>query len=129
MAYFSINSDMKALEEVFKEYEHVEDVVNDVLHKEGAERIKRDIISILPASGRHWRGKAAAAKSTQPFEQKNGNLEVEVKSKSRYNYLYFPDDGSNTQKHFGNQQFMIKGAERSSDYIIDKILERVVRSD
>ena len=120
--------DVDELEEMFSRYDKAEDVINDVLHKFGAELIKKEISNILPVSGRHWRGKAKAAKSAKPFNQLNRNLTVIVKSKSKYNYLYFPDDGSNTIRHFGNQRFMEKGAENASDEIIDTILDRLVRS-
>ena len=33
--------------------------VDEVLHGEGAERIRAEIMRLLPASGRSWRGKAA----------------------------------------------------------------------
>lgn len=120
--------DADELEEMFSRYDKAEDVINDVLHKFGAERIKNEISSILPVSGRHWRGKAKAAKLAKPFNQLNRNLTVIIKSRNKYNYLYFPDDGSNTIRHFGNQRFMEKGAENASDEIIDTILDRLVRS-
>ena len=120
--------DLAELEEMFSQYEHAEDVINSVLHKEGAERIKKEIINILPVSGRHWRGKAKAAKYAQPFTQKDGNLSVTIKSRGKYGYLYFPDDGSNTIKHFGNQKFMQRGAENATDSIVDTILDRLVNT-
>ena len=46
-------------------------------------------------------------------------LSVTIKTVNAYNYLYFPDDGSNTKKHAGNQQFMASGAENASDRIME----------
>lgn len=49
----------------------------------------------------------------------HGMLSVTIKTVSTYNYLYFPDDGSNTKKLAGNQQFMASGAESASDRIME----------
>ena len=103
-----------------------EQVVNDTLHNFAGKEIMENIIPLLPESGRTWKGKRAAASKTQPFKQENSNLAVTVKSKPIYNYLYFPDDGSNTIKHAGNLHFMHKGAENAADAIIRKCNENIV---
>ena len=41
-------------------------VINNVLHKEGAQEIKKEITHLLPASGRNWKGKGASARSAMP---------------------------------------------------------------
>lgn len=121
------NSGVNELVTAMQNFEgDVEGVVNNVLHDIGGQEISENIKRILPVSGRTWSGKAPAAKTSQPFQQINSNLSVTVKSKSRYNYLYFPDDGSNTKHHVGNQQFMITGADNSSDFIINTILDDLV---
>lgn len=94
-------------------------IINDVIQNEGAEKIKAEIMPLLPASGRTWKRKKAPARSAAPFTQQSEMLAVTVKTVSSYNYLYFPDDGSNTIKHMGNQQFMQRGAENASSAIID----------
>lgn len=102
-------------------------IVDNVLHKEGAEEIKRNIIPLINPSGRRWAGKKASATSAKPFTQENGMQSVTIVSRGAYHYLYFPDDGSNTLRHAGNQQFMKRGAEDSADKIIEictgKLLE------
>ncbi len=122
-------SDVDQLQEIMEQYgESAERVINDVLHGEGAEEIKRQIARILPASGRHWAGKAAPARSAMPrkFDQDEDLLSVTIAARGRYNYLYFPDDGSNTRKHAGNQQFMLRGAERATEDIIEMCLGRLM---
>lgn len=128
MAYFSIKTEMNQLMEMFEGYENVEDTVNSVLWTSGAEEIKNRITNILPVSGRTWQGKAKAAKVAKPFTQKNSNLQVEILTRAKYNYLYFPDDGSNTKHHRGNQQFMFKGAQNAQEQIVDTILNKLTRS-
>lgn len=108
-----------------------ERTVNDVLHNEGGELIKEEIMRLLPESGRTWKGKRRAAKQAQPFSQKNENLAVIVRTVSAYHYLYFPDDGSNTKNHIGYKgrprEFMYKGAENQTSEIIDRCINRLIQ--
>lgn len=93
--------------------------VDEVLHNQGGKRINDEIMRLLPSSNRKWRGKVKAASKTQPFTQENGSMSVTIRTKYNYHYLYFPDDGSNTKRHQGNQQFMYSGAENAMSDIID----------
>lgn len=106
--------------------------VDDVLHNEGGKFINDEIMRLLPASGRKWRGKKTAAKRTQPFTQDNGSLSVTIRTKSAYNYLYFPDDGTNTKHHIGYKgkprEFMMHGAENQTSEIIDRCITRLIRT-
>lgn len=118
--------EMNELMELMQRAENCEEVINDVLHQTGAEKIKEGIQKLLPISGRTWSGKKSPAKSTQPFTQENGNLSVTIKTTTAYHYLYFPDDGSNTKKHQGNKQFMHAGAESKKTEITEKITEKII---
>lgn len=104
--------------------------VDDVLHNEGGKLIEEEIMRLLPESGRKWKGKKTAAKRTQPFRQFNGSLSVTVASKTAYNYLYFPDDGTNTKHHIGYKgkprEFMMHGAENQTGEIIDRCINRLI---
>ena len=101
--------------------------INSVLHdKATSDYIKSNIQPLLPESHRTWAGKAPSAKSTQPFTQNTKyNLEVTVKNKTKYQYLYFSDDGSNTVNHMGNLNFMGRGLDASADTIIDRCLTKM----
>ena len=105
--------------------------IDDVLHKEGGPLISDAIMQILPSSGRTWAGKIPAAKSTQPFRQYDGSLSVTVATKTKYNYLYFPDDGTNTRHHVGYKgkprEFMKHGAEIVQDKIVDMCVNRLTK--
>lgn len=101
--------------------------INDVLWNEGATLIQESIQRLLPESGRTWRGKKPAAKRAAPFTVTDkAALLVEVGTKYAYHYLYFPDDGSTTRKHAGNQQFMLRGAEAQQAMILDLCVNRLV---
>ncbi len=127
MALFTVDaSELEGFRKIMSDYgDNGLRAINDVLHNEGADEIRRNIMDIIPASGRTWKGKKREAKSAQPFSQKKELLSVTTQSKGSYHYLYFPDDGSNTKRHYGNQQFMRRGAEASADKIIETCLGRL----
>ena len=105
-----------------------EEVINDVLHTEGSQLIQDAIRNLMPESGREWKGKKAAAKSARSLTDTKGNLFVEVKTTNNYQYLYFPDDGTNTKRHAGNQQFFLKGGESQQETIVDRCIKKLVNS-
>ena len=130
MARFELDaSEFERLEKAIKDFpDNAEDAINEVLHGEGSEIIKEEIKRLMPVSGKNWRGKAPAAKHANSLTQQKGNLFVDVKSQKKYNYLYFPDDGSNTRRHAGNQHFFLHGAENKQTEVIDRCVNRLVNS-
>ena len=66
------------------------------------------------------------AKSSSPYKESFENLSILIKSKTAFNYLYFPDDGSNTKRHQGMQQFMLHGMEEVTDQVIDEIAKKII---
>ena len=106
----------------------VENVINNVLHNEASPILQESIRRLMPVSGKRWRGKKGPAKSSNSLTDEKENLSVTVKSSKAYQYLYFPDDGTNTRRHVGNQQFFKKGAELKQDEIIDRCVNRLVNS-
>nr|DAZ49018.1 MAG TPA: type I neck protein [Caudoviricetes sp.] len=127
--YFEVDKFEKMLDimEKFSDKAQTERVINEYLHEKGGEIIRDNIQKILPVSGRTWRGKKPAASQTNPFLIKKENLAVVVKTKGTYNYLYFPDDGTNTEHHAGNQQFMFRGATDSQDRIVNEVIDELVK--
>lgn len=119
-------TEVNDLVELMARAQDSEKIINEVLHESASEQIKQGIQKILPSSGRTWSGKKNPAITSQPFTQENGNLSVTVKTKSAYHYLYFPDDGSNTKHHQGNQQFMLRGAESRQTQIVDETTEKLM---
>lgn len=104
---------------------NAEQVINEVLHGEGAELIQERIRKYMPVSDKKKGRHAVDAKSLTP---KGSNLAVTVKSTKKFNYLYFPDDGTNTRKHVGNQQFFLRGAEDASGEIVDLITAKLTQT-
>lgn len=130
MSYFCL--DTKEFDKVtqtiekFSDRSVAEQIINDYLANEGGKKIKEYIRAILPVSGRTWNGKKAAASQTDPFRIQGENLAVKVYTKGSYHYLYFPDDGSNTRHHRGDQQFMFHGAEKAEDEIVNGVIDKLV---
>ena len=122
----SIAGAEELIENVKQAGDKAESIINNVLHTYAGPEMIEKITPLLPTSGRKWKGKKKAAKIAQPFRQEFGNLSVTVKTKTAYHYLYFPNDGSNTIKHYGNQQFMYKGTEKAVPDIIERCTAKIV---
>jgi hypothetical protein len=115
------------LEQAMKDFQgNTEEVINDVLHNEAGKLIEEAVKRLMPVSGKTWKGKKPAAKSSNSLEIVGENLSVIVRAKKAYQYLYFPDDGTNTRRHVGNKQFFLKGGESQRDEIVDRCIRRLV---
>ena len=130
MSKFDLNTEgFDDLYQAMQDFQgNVEEEINDVLHNEAGDLIEEAIYRLMPVSGARWKGKKKGAKSAKSLMQVKENLSITVKSKTAYNYLYFPDDGSNTQKHVGNQQFFKRGGESQVDEIKDRCISRLVNA-
>lgn len=128
--WFSLDaSELDEFQKIMDDYGSVGlQTINDVLHGEGAQVIQDKIQNLLPSSGRTWKRKKAPARSAQPFTHEDGMLSVTTVSRGIYHYLYFPDDGSNTKRHAGNQQFMQRGAEDAASDIIELCMGKLLEN-
>ena len=119
-------SDYDKLQEALKNYEgDAEEAINDVLHNEAGDLAQEKIYQLMPVSGKSWKGKAPAAKNSKSLRNTNENLAVTVRNAKKYQYLYFPNDGTNTRRHIGNQQFFERGGEMVQDEIIDRCISKL----
>lgn len=130
MAVFRIDTnEFERLQNAIKNFPgDAETIINEVLHTEGSQLIQDAIRNLMPVSGREWKGKKPAAKDAKSLTDIKGNLFVWVKTTSNYHYLYFPDDGTTTKRHTGNQQFFLKGAEEQQETIIDLCVNKLINS-
>lgn len=135
----SLTIDYKSVEKIQKAIkifgENADQEIADYLDQEGGKKIMKSISGILPVSGRVWPArktspakKTATSRSARVFGQEISGPSITVKTKKNYHYLYFPDDGSNTRHHRGNLRFMIRGAEKVADEIVDGIVEKLTGS-
>lgn len=100
--------------------------INEVLHGEGGALIQESIRRLIPVSGKTWKGKAAPASSGNSLMLVPDNLSVTTKSTKRYQYLYFPNDGLNTRRHIGDQQFFLEGAEAVASDVVDRCIANIL---
>lgn len=108
--------------------ENVENAINEALR---TDRIKIWMINSITESTPVSSAKLGSwhpvhAKNAKPYKEQYENLAVTIKSRKDFHYLYFPDDGSNTKRHQGMQQFMLQGMENVSGQIVDEIVEQIV---
>lgn len=121
-------SGFEKLQKAMREYHgNVEKTINDVLHNEAAPKMQESITRLIPVSSRKpWQGKKPHAKTSKSLTSLNGNLSVTVLTTKNYQYLYFPDDGTNTRRHVGNQQFFHRGGEAVQDEIVDRCVLKLI---
>lgn len=98
------------------------DAVTSVLHDDAAPIIMRYIDEGIPVSRR---SKEHAKGASWERYDKDERLAVTVATKYAYHYLYFPDDGTNTVNHAGEQYFFEDGADRAAPEVIDMCLDRL----
>ena len=82
----------------------------------------------MPVSGKTWKGRKPPAKTGKSLTDEKWNLSVTVKTTKQYQYLYFPDDGSNTKHHAGNQQFFQRGGDSQADEITERCINRLTNA-
>jgi HK97 gp10 family phage protein len=127
---FKVNAtELEKLEAAMKAYQgDVETTINDVLHNYGGNLIQESVRQFIPESGKTWKGKASSAKAGNSLRSVNENLAVTVTTTKKYQYLYFPDDGTSTKRHAGNQQFFEKGGEAVKDEIIERCISKLTNN-
>lgn len=126
---FKVNfAELERLQKALEAYEgNAESAINEVLHGEEVLQIADERIrNLIPVSGRTWKGKKGAAASSKSLRGVNGNLSLTVTTTKNYQYLYFPDDGSSTRKHAGNQQFFWRGGEQATPDIIERCVNKLI---
>ena len=105
-----------------------EKAINDVLHEEAGPLIYEEINPLINPSNRAFKGHSKSAKdSPWPIYDTSANLAVTVKTKSKWGYLYFPDDGSNVsnpkRRASGNQRFFERGGEKATPKVVARCIE------
>lgn len=128
MAVFDLKiNDLDELQQAMKNYQgNTEQAINEVLHEEVSPLVQEAIKRLIPVSGKMWKGKKAAAKTAKSLRDIKTNVSLTVTTTKNYQYLYFPDDGTSTTRHVGNQQFFQKGGESQMDEIVNRCIKKLV---
>lgn len=128
---FYVNfAEVERLQETIKNFPgNAENAINEVFQsQEVSELVYDKIKNLMPVSGKHWKGKKPAAKTSKSLRSNNSNLSLTVRSAKSYQYLYFPNDGSNTRRHAGQQFFFERGGEAASGDIVDRCINKIVNN-
>ena len=128
MAQFELSAqEFERLYDTIKNFPgSAEKSINEVFHNEAPQMVEETIKLLMPMSGKTWKGKAPPARTAKSLTKETANLSFTVKSTSKYHYLYFPDDGTNTQRHVGDQQFFKRGGEMEQHEIVDRCINRII---
>ena len=103
-------------------------IVQEVYEDFAAKEIKSNILPLVHASGRVFKGHRQGAKGAGPekvFRHSVNGLNLIVRTNQKFGYLYFPDDGSNTKRHAGQQHFMDRGLQQTVPDIIERCMARL----
>lgn len=127
----TVGIDSSALEELERHIasygDSADDAITKALHESGPDIYER-INPLIHPSGRRFKGHGASATvSAWPQYVTDAHLAVTVKAKSKYRYLYFPDDGLNTDHHAGNQRFFERGAKAAAPRVIERCVAALTR--
>jgi len=122
---FELNAnDLESLQQSVSRYEgNAENAINEVLHNDAGPLIYGEINPLINPSGRTFKGHSKSSKDSAWPRYDKENLEITVGTKSKWHYLYFPDDGSNTRRHAGNQHFFERGAEKAAPKVVARCLD------
>lgn len=130
VTYQLSDENIERLQTTIKQYQQEAEVkINQYLHGKGYDMFEKAIHNAIPESGRRWNGKKTAARKANSLQDENvsDNLSVTIKARKNYRYLYFPDDGSNTLHHCGNQRFFEKGVESNEEQAVNDMVELLTR--
>ena len=127
---FQLNAEeYSRLEQAMKEFQgDVEKNINEVLHEEASPLMQDAIKRLIPVSGRTWNGKRPPASTGKSLTDQKENLAITVKTTKTYQYLYFPNDGTNTRRHAGNKQFFLRGGESQRTEIVNRCIKKLTNS-
>ena len=103
-----------------------EEAINEIVHGVGAVEFQDSIRLLIPVSGKKWRGKKEPASTGDSLMAVPSNLSVTIKTTKRYQYLYFPDNGTNTRRHAGNQQFFARGAQDVASNVVGRCVANII---
>lgn len=103
--------------------DETEQVINDYLHQEAIDEVKRNIIFRMPIS--KVAKKKPHAKLSKSLNDTRFNLGFEIKPYPRFRYLVFPDQALGTSRNNAPQEFMEKGLEQSTVNIIRRLNEKI----
>ena len=105
-------------------------IIQGVYDDFAAKEIKGNIVPLIHPSGRVFKGHRQGARSAGPdkvFRHRVSDLSLIVSTNRAFGYLYFPDDGSTSKRHAGQQHFMDRGLQQSVDDIVERCVSALAK--
>lgn len=116
-------SDIERLEDTISRLgDMAEETVNKILHGEGAEMVKKDLTRFVPVSQKS----KVHAKSSDPWNIKDINLGLQVKTRLKFHYLVFPDEGRGIRNPV-KQDFTGQGLEKAQPSLIQELQQKIIQ--
>ena len=101
-------------------------IIQSVLRDDVPKIAMPAIKNLMPVSGKDWKGKKPAAKTSNSLRASEiFHLSITIRTQKNYQYLYFPDDGTNTTRHVGAQWFFHRGGVSVQDEIINRCVKEI----
>lgn len=122
---FSIkDEDINKINEAITNFEgNTERVINDYLGTQAKEKFIQSITNLIPVSRVN---KRRHAKNSNPLDGKiRNNLTLWIHTKTKFNYLYFPQNAEGTSKGKIPNDFMERGIDAEYDNVVNGILEKL----
>lgn len=114
--------DLERLRERISELgDTAEDTVNEVLHNEGADTVKRDLTTYLPVSQKN----KVHAKTSNPWRTTNINLGLDITTAGKFGYLIFPDEGRGIRNPV-KQDFTGKGLKTAQPKLVEDLQSKII---
>lgn len=128
MANYIFSVEQKEFDELLKKTQRtgaeVEEIINDYLHGEAADKISVSINGLVPISKEDKRH----AKSSNPFSKRKAyNLAVKIYTPKEFNYLVFPDKGLGTSRRNLPQDFTGRGLEAVTAELLDDMTAKILQ--
>lgn len=101
--------------------DNVEVAINTYLSNQGKNKMVNSMENLIPISKRD----KDHAKGSNPFRTDLFNLGLTIRTKTKYNYLYFPQMGEGTSKNKGPNDFMQDGLDSIYDNVVNDMLDAI----
>lgn len=100
-----------------------EKVINQYLETQAKDKFIKNIVNLIPVSD----ADKQHAKDSAPLTGKKiANLTLKINTKSKFNYLYFPQMAEGTSKGKNPNDFMEKGIDKVYDNVVNEMLDRLI---
>lgn len=115
--------DLEKIQEAIVSFsDDAENVINECLANEVKDKLITSITNFIPVSNQNKRH----AKTSKPLEgQVRNNLTLWIHTKSKFYYLYFPQNAEGQSKNKSPNEFMEKGIDAEYENVVNTLLDKL----